>query len=58
MLTTEQKIRIIENEMIMVSIINNVVLDAISFAEYSGEADYMILLEMQRKHILNIKKLF
>lgn len=58
MLTSEEKMKKVELEMTYIRSVTNVLLDAIWNAEFSGEGDFVILLEYQKEHIRNITNLF
>lgn len=58
MLTPEEKMEKVEEAMSQIYAINNILTDAILYAEASSECDYMILLEIQKNAIRNITNLF
>lgn len=58
MLTLEEKIRKIELHIQTIRAVNDVLLDSITNNEYSGDGDYIVLLEIQNKNIMNITELF
>lgn len=58
MLTSEEKIREIELHIQTIRAVNDVLLDCIARADFSGDGDYLILLELQNEHLIKISELF
>lgn len=58
MLTADEKIQIIDDNLIFVDSITNVLLDALAQDNYSSDGDYIALLYLQRKYLKKIRALF
>lgn len=58
MLTSDEKIQIIDDNLIFIDSITNVLLDAIAHDDYSADGDYIALLYLQKRHLRKIRELF
>lgn len=58
MLTPEEKMKQVQLAMLDISAVNNVLIDAIQCSDYSGEGDYLVLLDVQKDAIRKITNLF
>lgn len=58
MQTLDEKMKEIEINIQSIRAVNDVLLDSISYSEYSGDGDYILLLELQNEHIRKITDLF
>lgn len=58
MLTLEEKIQTVENEILYIEALNKVLYDAIMHTEISNNGDYLSLLQVQYKYIEKITELF
>ena len=58
MLTSEEKMKTIEEAMSHIEAVNHVLTDAIWYSETSGEGDFVVLLEYQKENIRKITNLF
>lgn len=58
MLTLEEKIQTVENEILYIEALNKVLYDAIMHTEISNNGDYLSLLQVQYKYIEKIIGLF
>lgn len=58
MLTTKEKLKIVEEQTLYIEAINKVLYDAITHTEISTYGDYLSLLELQNKSLNKIIELF
>lgn len=58
MLTTREKLKIVEEQTLYIEAINKVLYDAITHTEISTYGDYLSLLELQNKSLNKIIELF
>lgn len=58
MLTSKEKLKIVEEQTLYIEAINKVLYDAITHTEISTYGDYLSLLELQNKSLNKIIELF